>query len=746
MARLLEWRNRFIGLCLIFVVTHVSAQVVEIPDPNLERAIRKALELSSEVPITQQEMLGLTGFAAEAASIENITGLKYATNLKSLYLRNNPIKDLTPIANLTQLELLHLPGAPIKDLTPIQNLTKLKSLTLSHCELTDITPIQNLTALVFANLSVNRISDISPLANLTALETLWIDVNQIVDISPLANLTRLRELDLHSNRIVDISPLANLTRLRELDLYTNRIVDISPLANLRQLQKLDLTFNHIVDVSPLANLTALEILWMPVNRVLDFSPLQGLSLIDFTHDEVCVLPHPPIRDRIENRNLPSIIQAWDDGIQNLSTLSYYDRIAYHDLFWHHLPFGLHFQQTPPWYHLAGDLEVASVEREKLLSRNPNMLFLAVIRLVTGALNLPYPEDSPYWFRDEDGNPVSGSRFIDTSLLIDFRLPEVQNIVVQQAIAVARCGVYDGIMFDRWLEDVVLLTTIQGDQYLQYEGTPEYQKALEQERQARVSILKQIREAVPDDFLIICNNNWNRSHLAAPYINGGMIETFPPESGYTNSDIAYIEDALLWYEENVREPKINVLRGGGNPIEPPDGLNNRRWMRLFTTMSLALSDGYALYTIGGFTAEGKRQYQNHIWYDFWDANLGQPISPTAQPYQGIPSLYIREFTNGWAVYNRSGQAQTITLPSSATPVSDRGNNAASTIHLLPHLDGEIYLTSKSIADVNRDGKVNILDLIIVANNFGQSTPDLNSDGIVNIFDLVFISQQFGNSSQ
>ena len=618
---------------------------------------------------------------------------------------------------------------------------------MSHCEITDITPIQNLTALVFVNFSVNRISDIRPLANLTALETLWIDVNQIVDISPLANLTGLKELALHSNRIVDISPLANLTGLKELYLHNNRIVDLSPLANLRQLQKLDLTYNHIVDVSPLANLTALEILRMPVNRVLDFSPLQGLSLIDFTYDEVCVLPHPPIRDRIANRNLPSIIQAWDDAIQNRPTLSYYDRIAYHDLFWHHLPFGLRFQQTPPWHHLAGDLEVASVERDKLLSKNPNMLFLVSIRLVTAALNRHYPEDWPYWLRDEDGNLVSGSRSIDTSYLIDFRLPEVQNIVVQQAIAVARCGVYDGIHFDRWLEDVVLLTTIHGDQYLQYEGTPEYHKALEQERQARVSILKQIREAVPDDFLIICNNNWNRSRLAAPYINGGMMETFRDHNGdYTNSHIAYIEDALLWYEENVREPKINVLRGEGLWTEPPDSPDNRRWMRLFTTMSLTCSDGYALYTIGGFTAEGHKQYQNHIWYDFWDANLGQPISPTAQPYQGIPSLYIRKFTNGWAVYNRSGQAQTIALPSSATPVSDRGNNAASTIHLLPNLDGEIYLTSKSIADVNRDGKVNILDLTIVANNLGQSTPDLNSDGIVNIFDLVFISQQFGNLSQ
>ena len=105
------------------------------------------------------------------------------------------------------------------------------------------------------------------------------------------------------------------------------------------------------------------------------------------------------------------------------------------------------------------------------------------------------------------------------------------------------------------------------------------------------------------------------------------------------------------------------------------------------------------------------------------------------------MFIREFTNGWAVYNRSGQAQTISLPESATPVSDRGSNDASTTHLLPDLDGEIYLTTKSFADVNGDGRVNILDLVQVANSLGKSTPDPNGDGVVNILDIVFVAQQF-----
>ena len=53
----------------------------------------------------------------------------------------------------------------------------------------------------------------------------------------------------------------------------------------------------------------------------------------------------------------------------------------------------------------------------------------------------------------------------------------------------------------------------------------------------------------------------------------------------------------------------------------------------------------------------------------------------------------------------------------------------------------HLISGSVVDVNRDGKVNILDLVQVANGFGTSTPDPNGNGVVNILDLVFVAQQF-----
>ena len=69
--------------------------------------------------------------------------------------------------------------------------------------------------------------------------------------------------------------------------------------------------------------------------------------------------------------------------------------------------------------------------------------------------------------------------------------------------------------------------------------------------------------------------------------------------------------------------------------------------------------------------------------------------------------------------------------------------------LSSIDG-VNLTVPPPVDVNKDGIVNIQDLVLVANSFGQSFPedgnpvDVNGDGVVNIQDLVQVAGAIGGN--
>ena len=572
--------------------------------------------------------------------------------------------------------------------------------------------------------------------------------NPISDLYPLVNLIQLKGLDLGVCQISDITPLANLTQLEWLHLHNNQIENITPLAKLTKLTDLWLSSNRIMEVSPLANLVILEELRIEGNFIKNLDLLDSSSLTRFTYDEICELPRLLIRERIQNRSFPSVFKAWH-SILNRPTLSREDRLAHHDLYWSP-SFESHFLETNQDIQLVGYLDKARQERDALLSLNPNMIFIRGIAMRDASPDV-FLEDSPYWIRDTEGNRVLAADDY-FAFLVDFTHPDVQNIIVQQAIAVSKCGLYDGIFLDWWKENHAVLADSKV-------GWSEGYRGFETEQRARDNIIQRIRAGVGDDFLIIVNPNRSKPLRAGPYINGLFMETLRDhDRGYTHDGLAEIESTLLWAEESLQVPQINCLEGWGVEAEAPDSPTNRRWMRVFTTMGLTHSDGYVLYITGirspdhqhdWSTFEPTHQevhnrgrvhnhHHDHYWYDFWDANLGRPIGAKAQLYQNVEGLFIREFTNGWAVYNRSGSTQEISLAENATGVA---NGQAGTTHQLADLDGEIYLTSKSFADVNGDGRVNVLDLIQVANGFGKSSPDPNGDGVVNILDLVFIAQQF-----
>ena len=553
----------------------------------------------------------------------------------------------------------------------------------------DLTGIEHATNLDYLNVGGNQIRDIRPLAGLISLTGLSLYNNPVEDIAPLANLTNLTYLNLAHNGVESLEPLAGLIHLQTLDLFDNRIKDIAPIANMTALTLLILTHNQVGDLTPLADHPNLEKLYIRNNLVADFSPLNGLNLIELEYDEPCDIAPllPPVRERIESRSFPSVFQAWDDVV-GLEHLTSDQRHTLHDLHWSPF-FGLGWRKTAvePTYgvatSLAGDLAHAREVRQQRLDQNPNMVFLVEVRLHNHFTPEAFPPDSDFWFRGANNQIVQNSH---GQFMIDFMKPAVQDLLIKRILAVARCGLYDGVMLDGFNHHA-----------LGFLGRGFRPETDEEIIAVITQMLHKVRAQVRDDFLILVNANRSKLPRYAEFVNGTFMETGQDHRrGYTHNGLKEIESTLFWAEENLREPQINCLEGWGIGTEAPGSPNNLRWMRVFTTMSLTHSDGYVLYNTGEGNYGGADH--EHIWYDFWEADLGRPIGPQAQRYQDIDGLFIREFTNGWAVYNRSGEAQTISLPESTIAVGNRDLRSAIT-HLLPDLNGEMYLKTPNLADVN-----------------------------------------------
>ena len=591
------------------------------------------------------------------------------------------------------------------------------------------TTMQGLTELYADDIGIIDLTGLESAVNLVVLS---IFSNPIADLTPIANLQKLEHLAIAACSLSDIHAVSRLTSLISLNARYNSIVEIAPLANLTNLVKLRLNGNQITDVRPLANLSRLEFLEIQHNQITNHSPLADLPLIHFVYDQTCEMPSRAVRPRLVNRSYPSVMARWNRApINNRPELTSQENLARHDLRFNTKPFGLRFLRGPDGFKMAGDLSEAIETHADLHALNPNMIHLVDLGMRAAPLDW-FSEDSAVWIRDNNdnifievwrGEPVSHG-------LLDFTSVVVQDMIVEQAVAVSKCGLYDGIFFDYWSEEWRVLGGFDGthDQFF---------RTMEEEQRARDIILQRIRAATRPNFLIMGNTNRTIIPRTAPYINGSFMETGVPDDKTDRRlerDLREAEESLLWLDNNTREPRINSLEGDTVPSEAPDSSTNLRWMRALTTLSLTHSNGYVLFNDS--TASG------HYWYDFWDADLGRPVGRKAQLYQDIDGLYIREFTNGWAVYNHSGSPQVITLPEEVQGVASGLINVE---HALPDLDGEMYLQVKPAnpADVNSDGVVNVFDLTLVAQaiSMGDGEGDVNEDGVVNVFDLVFVANQF-----
>lgn len=421
----------------------------------------------------------------------------------------------------------------------------------------------------------------------------------------------------------------------------------------------------------------------------------------------------------KSRTYPSIFQAWNP-IENKPEKSELELMAMHDLVftgtwsmrtaWKITPEKPHKGLSTVLVnkHGGASLDEAKKRRAELRKLNPHLKLLCEVRYREGRYVAPgkkvklwqrsaYPPDSKFWLKDKDGKlcpgwgeDADGDGKVELDeihhMLVDFRKAKLHELVAQKALALKKSGVFDGIMLDWWNEHGA--TT---GRWPNWNGT---HLTVEDERAARIAMLRKIREKVGDEFLILVNSNDRTVPKSAPFVNGLFMECYKPKynEGYEPKRIKKMAATLLWAEKNLKEPRINCLEGwrvvtnyAGDRkvrVKERDSDVNRKWMRMITTLSLTHSDGYVLF--GDDNAQPPPDHL-HNWYDFWDADLGTPLAPGKKQDDGS---FRREFSKGTAVYNPPGNPRATVLFGESRKSVATGKVGKK--HAVDPADGDIFL--------------------------------------------------------
>ena len=273
----LDFPERFTPPTVITPPKPIPGKVVRIPDLNLRAAIAEALGKGPNAPITAEEIARLGRLDVPNRGIQDLTGLQSATNLSRLNLRHNQISDISPLAGLINLRELWLHNNLVSDISPVRGLINLTHLEFAHNQVSDMSPVRGLTNLTHLDFDDTLVSDISPVRGLINLTHLEFDHNQVPDISFVRNLTNLTYLEFDDTLVSDLSPVAGLINLETLGFSHKNLSDLSPLAGLINLKSIFSWGNSIFDLSPLAGLTKLENINFCGGDISDLTPLAGLT-------------------------------------------------------------------------------------------------------------------------------------------------------------------------------------------------------------------------------------------------------------------------------------------------------------------------------------------------------------------------------------------------------------------------------------------------------------------------------------
>ena len=680
----------------------IPGSQVHIPDPNLRAAIADALGKRINAPITVEEMQGLGELRAENRDIHDLAGLQFATNLNNLDLRGNQINDISPIGGLINLRTLVLRGSPLSDIFPVRNLTNLDRLELPKTMILDLSPVRGLMNLRTLYLWDTNISDLSPLAGLINLETLHINSTNVSDLSPLAGLINLKNIHTCGTPISDLSPLADLTKLELVDMCGGAISDLKPLVGLTAVKDLRLGGNDVADISLLARLTDLKRLDLSRNDLSDISPLAGLSNLKWMN-----LHNNKISDISALSGLTNL--TWlDVSVNEISDFSPLDGLREDiKLVWHINPG--YPQGGPkiegPWLWVV--LPDARLERGTDLLSAATGGRVTEAQIATDGATVGKPIEDAVWtvhkLPQQDRHNI-GNILKDTVSDHDVIYGSVSLYSPRGQETTMYVGNDEGLKV--WLNGN-LVYEVLGDRALALDYNDLFPVTLQQGR----------------NVLLVA--------VFSPSLDTGAFFGFEPNTEYTvGTGIGYsFSETPIHLGDtftlDIRAENVFDLAGWQFDIAfDPVVLE-----------AINVSEGDFLKTDGGTT--------------FFQSGR---IDNAAGKITGLIAGRISEggVSGSGSVLQVRFKAKSEGETELALQNFLFGSNTEESIPAGP-LEIRITVEERLLTgDVNRDGVVNILDLIRVARQLGQrvsadSAEDINRDGVVNIFDLTLVAQGIGKTS-
>ena len=532
--------------------------------------------------------------------------------------------------------------------------------------------------------------------NLTGLEAtvnlkdLNLHSNLISDLSPLMGLTQLHHIGLEENVITDLSPLEKLVDLRELHLGHNLITDLSPLAELINLRGISLHHNAIADLSPLAGLIRLEWIGMSHNPLADLAPLSGLTNLRNFHGW-----GTPVVNLAGIAKLPKLreINICGGEIFDLSPLA--DAKGLRELY---LP-GNEVSDLSPLKGLT-NLTRLSFEHNQISDLSP----------LEGLNNLTWID-----LRDNDVSDVSS-------------LAELSNL--------------------RWLDlsqnaaitDVTPLALLPNLTWMGLAENTSVDTSQLERFSEKTSILHSdfVSSAFPE---------------AGPKIVGPWLWAIVPGAGVSNADL--LEKVSKGAATEVKVATFGTTEdkpiGGGkwkaHRLAPTGGDNLNQM-----TDALGWGSGREIYehvVYGSVTLNSPRKQETtmlvgsddgvKVWLNGEVVHYN-PVIRGAGDYRDAFPVTLKQGTNVLLV-----------------AVDNRGHGgfsgffgfAEDTDYTVNPI-GKKFTIKVPAYDVNRDGRTDILDLILVGQDFGKAQAtnartDVNRDGKRNISDLVLVAQHLGELS-